>query len=729
MCSATVTQLEQHRQTASRHPDGKRLSALSNRFKSIVPSLLDGFFSGADDFLFKLAEKTDDGFESNAYFDQLRTLRLQKDEIRQNITIEIERWLQTGAQAIEQEASEKKDEGELSTLSLMDDAALERTLATESFSTRVIEKAGDEWLAFHERMMALTCEKKLEEGNTPFNADSLGTLVLIELEKLQAPFKTTLMLFRLFDELAIPKVIDFYLKSNTWLVEEGVLPNLKLLQAQRPAHTPVNAQTIAQISASLANPNGAMQMSPGIGSGLPGGAGNMAGGVMNPGNGVMVDAGLLQQMMSSMGQIQTQAAPNAHSLDELKQWTSQQASIVSEQAQGSLEAGTVSLVAMLFEYILDDDKLSAHMKQLLARMQIPIIKVAILDKDFFTNTEHSARLLLNRMARSANGWRPDANIENDALLDGMEKIVSQLNHDFEDDLTIFDTLLEEFSTLMLQYSEQQTVQLESIITIEEEAFVEHQNQDRAKIFIETLLENESLPESLHKIINESWYRLMKNIFQKQGESKAWKTSGRIARELVWTLQPSVQLTHAARFNQVTPKLLAGVADGLKAVGVSGDQIETAMAEIKNHHALYANPVNEQIWDAQEKLDQFEERSQKAVSIIDEPTPLQVDEPVVQIKNADLSYYMDQVESLSLDQWFDIEQGDGTFERGCLSCIVGEGSKFVFTDYKGEKIAERSAIGLAMSMRNDQFIPLAEDPLFDRMIDTLVDDLGQKTSIQ
>ncbi len=725
MRSATVTQLQQHRQAAKRHPDGKRLMAIGQRFEDVVPPLLDGFFSASDDFLFKLAEKS--SFESADYFEQLRVLRRRKVELRHHIIKDVGNWIDGGAQTLKEVESDHDDREE-GTFSLMDDVVLERTLATDSFSSRLFEKAGDEWLAFHERMMALTCEKSLSNKNTPFNPTALGQIVLQQIETMGFPFKSSLMLFRLFDDMAIPKLIEFYRKSNGWLVEEGILPNLKLIQSRQSTQQDINAQTIAQISANLAGLTGQpMNSQPGF----SGGSSNYGGGAgyagTGGGTGVMIDPAILQQMLSSMAQFQTQSAPAAHSIDELKNWTSAQASAVTKQVEGTLEAGTVSLVAMLFEYILDDANLSAHMKQLLARMQIPIIKVAILDKEFFTDSDHSARLLLNRMARSATGWQPDAHIENDILLDGMESIVSQLNREFDDDLSIFDQLLEEFGQLAERYREQKNSHIETIKVVEEEAFEEHLKQDRARLFIDTLLEKQDLPEKLSQLLTGPWYRLMNGIFKKQGESKAWKTSARIARELVWTLQPSVQLTQAARFKELVPKLLDGVASGLKAAGCAANEIDSALEEIRNYHALFANPVNETIWEAQEKLEHFETQSQKADILVDEPAPLVIEEPVVPIKNADLSYYLDQVESMSTDQWFDIEQGEGQFVRGCLSLIIGNGSKYVFTDYQGIKIAERSAIGLAMGMRNDQFIPIAEDPLFDRMIDTLVDELGSNKS--
>ncbi|EAR11316.1 DUF1631 family protein [Reinekea blandensis] len=750
MSTATVTELSKHR-TVRRHPDGRRLSALSERYEDAVPALLDRFFSAADDFLFKQAEKNT--VDSTDYFEQLRVLRRRKVEVRAGILSDLSDWLQSGAQQLKDDEAEaaysSSDE-----LTLMDDSALERTLAVDSFMNRTLERSGDQWLAFHERMMALTCEKSLRDKETPFNPGALGQLVLRRLDTMGMPFKTVLMLFRLFDDLAISQLEAFYKNSNTWLIEEGILPNLRLIQSASTSSSPVNAQTIAQISASLAGfqpssggfapgPGSQGQYFAGSGGGFSGGqsVGGGQGGFSGSGsagypqsggnaNGVMIDPAIWQQMLQSMSTFQAQPAPAPQQMDDLKQWTSHQAQSISKQAEGTLEAGTVSLVAMLFEYILDDEHLSAHMKQLLARLQIPVIKVAIIDKTFFTDTDHSARLLLNRMARAATGWKPDANIENDALLDGMEKIVSELNHDFDDDLTIFDRLLDEFSELLTTYEQQQGAAVDQVREVEEQEYQTHQQQDRARIFMDRLLDGVTdLPDTVHKLLDKHWYRLMKNIFDQQGESKAWQTSARIARELIWSLQPSIQVTHPSRFEKVVPKLLQGFEQGLKSANLSDSTIRLVLDDIQNHHRLYEGDINESVWDAQEKLDRFEQQSELAEAVVEDPLPLPVDEPVVQLKNADLSYYLDQVESMTEGLWFDIEQSDGSFERGQLTMIIGTGSKYVFTDYQGNKVAERSAIGLAMAMRNDQFIPIAEDPLFDRMIDTLVDELGGDPSKQ
>ena len=64
----------------------------------------------------------------------------------------------------------------------------------------------------------------------------------------------------------------------------------------------------------------------------------------------------------------------------------------------------IDVVSMLFDFFFDDAALPAPIKVLIGRLQIPILKVAILDCDFFNQKKHPARRLLDSISRAAMGW-------------------------------------------------------------------------------------------------------------------------------------------------------------------------------------------------------------------------------------------------------------------------------------------------------------------------------------
>jgi hypothetical protein len=71
---------------------------------------------------------------------------------------------------------------------------------------------------------------------------------------------------------------------------------------------------------------------------------------------------------------------------------------------GPIDVMTLDIVALLFDFILDDQRIPDALKALIGRLQIPVLKVAMLDKDFFSHKTHPARLLLDALAAAAFGW-------------------------------------------------------------------------------------------------------------------------------------------------------------------------------------------------------------------------------------------------------------------------------------------------------------------------------------
>ena len=101
------------------------------------------------------------------------------------------------------------------------------------------------------------------------------------------------------------------------------------------------------------------------------------------------------------------------------------------------DAQTIDVVSMLFDFFFDDEALPAPIKVLIGRLQIPILKVAILDKDFFNQKKHPARKLLDGISRASLGWSDNPG-EEQALIDKIEEIVNFVINEFSDDISVFE---------------------------------------------------------------------------------------------------------------------------------------------------------------------------------------------------------------------------------------------------------------------------------------------------
>ena len=83
---------------------------------------------------------------------------------------------------------------------------------------------------------------------------------------------------------------------------------------------------------------------------------------------------------------------------------------------------TVELVAMLFEQIGKQLHEGPHAHAVLDDLQLPMLRLAVADRDFFDQREHPARRLLGVVADAANDWLDGADGEAD------QQLGARLNH-------------------------------------------------------------------------------------------------------------------------------------------------------------------------------------------------------------------------------------------------------------------------------------------------------------
>src|SRR5206468_2453042 len=114
-----------------------------------------------------------------------------------------------------------------------------------------------------------------------------------------------------------------------------------------------------------------------------------------------------------------------------------------------LESMTIELVALLFDFIFETRDLPDGIKALLARLQIPVLKAAMLDGAFFAKKSHPSRILVNALAQAGLGWTPIMG-HDDPLYRKLSTIVHRVLNEFTDNLTIFEELREDLEQFLAE---------------------------------------------------------------------------------------------------------------------------------------------------------------------------------------------------------------------------------------------------------------------------------------
>src|SRR5207253_2307811 len=81
-----------------------------------------------------------------------------------------------------------------------------------------------------------------------------------------------------------------------------------------------------------------------------------------------------------------------------------QRQMLKKAAETPAERATIEIVALLFQSILTEERIPASVRVWFARLQMPTLRVAVSEPDFFATTDHPARRLIDRMGACVMGF-------------------------------------------------------------------------------------------------------------------------------------------------------------------------------------------------------------------------------------------------------------------------------------------------------------------------------------
>ena len=193
------------------------------------------------------------------------------------------------------------------------------------------------------------------------------------------------------------------------------------------------------------------------------------------------------------------------------------------------EEKVIDFVSTIFQVILEDDTLCDAIKALLAKLQISVIKLALVDFTFFQNPKHPARRLLNRLTSIGIGVTG----KEELLFNKLKSVVHLITENFETDVHIFELALSEVQKLDI-YSLEQAREAEEKAQFK--AKIKSKRSAAKRVVTHTIkkyLKDRELPNQMIEFCLKCWAPHMGIIYMKHGKkSKYWRTSVRTLRRVV-----------------------------------------------------------------------------------------------------------------------------------------------------------------------------------------------------
>lgn len=319
----------------------------------------------------------------------------------------------------------------LHSLTLLDRTEHELTAALDKLGARSEAQNGPILSELSYRLAVLVAAPPLEGKQLPLGPQNMARILRIASEPMNLPLEHRLLLFQEFESSVGRTLVSLYEGINAKLLADGILPQLRAFTAARATHGPAHAGTPAGAPAAAATSTESAENSSEPIAVLetlrdllsrqrmaaPGHA-HAAGGRPATSEELQTALGALQQHMVQVTDRTSRELRSAQRLqEELLYQLNLNLPAGAARTQLTAEQGdTVELVAMLFEQLAQQLHHGPDARALLGNLQLPLLRLAVADRDFFDQQEHPARQMLGKLADTIDTWLAGPNGETDQQL-------------------------------------------------------------------------------------------------------------------------------------------------------------------------------------------------------------------------------------------------------------------------------------------------------------------------
>lgn len=744
-------------------PVGRLPVALTNvRDKAAqqLKTALQALFDNADDTLFEMADRATSNAEQNAFFEAMRDLRLKRKNIERGF---LQKVFEAFATLNQYEIGKPAplDAVSFDTLSLVQNDALEESVALDSMVAKVVSRDGAALSHLTTRFNAMV-SKKLDDKSNPIGPTSLCEFFLDACSSLGVEIRVKLIILKLFEKYVLSDLDQLYAEANQALIAAGVLPELKSAPARRnPSRASAAAGGTRQgaseeLSAEFAD-EGVQEVFGALQELLSQARGTVIPRRNRPADAMPISSNDLMRLLSHMQQRAPAQVSDDFDLREQLEGLLTRASAKAGKARvvGEVDEDVINLVSMLFEFILDDRTLPDSLKALIGRLQIPMLKVAVIDKTFFSRGSHPARRLLNEIASAALGWGEQDDAQRDSLYQKIEQVVQRLLNDFVDDPVIFSELLAEFLAFTGDERRRSELLEQRTRDAEEGSAKAAMARREVEQALNERLLGKTLPEVVVRLLQEAWSKVLMLTCLKHGvESAEWQAALATMDDLVWSVELHEEPEARMRLLEMVPGLLKALREGMASAAFDPFSTGEFFSQLEALHVqafqrFKRSLPEEHPQDDAPALAEIDEEQRAALAeagielpllelpaaeVVEEPTMVEVVEEIILLAPGELraaepeaslpddDESLLQVDNLRVGSWVEFQEDEEHKLRCKLAAVIKPTGKYIFVNRTGMKVLEKTRMGLAVEFRRSAIRLLDDALLFDRALESVIGNL-------
>ncbi|WP_231512471.1 DUF1631 family protein [Paucibacter sp. KBW04] len=317
-----------------------------------------------------------------------------------------------------------------------------------------------------------------------------------------------------------------------------------------------------------------------------------------------------------------QLPPAPQVLEDLQQRNHSVKQVLKQAADTPAERATIELVAMMFQSILMEDHIPAAVRVWFARLQMPVLRVAVSEPDFFATTDHPARQLIDRMGSCVMGFSTTSgnsshSTAGDPLEREIKRVVQVVEAYPDTGRRVFQTVLTEFEKFLDNYFENENQNTRHGVSLAQQVEQRETLAIQYTIELRKMLAEVPVQDGIREFLFQVWADVLAVTAVRSGaQSESIKQMKRAAADLIWSASAKVSREERAEVIRRLPPLLKTLREGMGLAGLPLDKQDDHVRSLNN--ALAAAFTAKTAVIPRERLEELMDQLETLEAMLPEP---------------------------------------------------------------------------------------------------------------
>jgi hypothetical protein len=307
----------------------------------------------------------------------------------------------------------------------------------------------------------------------------------------------------------------------------------------------------------------------------------------------------------------------------------QQKQELKDAATTPVERATIEVVALMFQALLTEERIPPVIRVWFARLQMPVLRVAIVEPDFFATIDHPARKLIDRMGACVMGFEggTEAGLGDEPLEKEIKRVVQVVEAYPDTGRRVFQTVLTEFERFLENYFKTTHAAASRGVSLAQQIEQRETLAIQYTIEMRKMLNEVPVHDGVREFLFQVWADVLATTAVKAGQSSdQTKRMHKGAAELIWLASAKVSREERSEAIRRLPPLLKLMREGMGAAGVPDAKQDEYIQALNNALAAAFSARSATI--PTERLDELRMQLETLEDLLPEVGNVEIDESMV-----------------------------------------------------------------------------------------------------